>query len=175
VAKHDEEQTRRLQLREVGGVTILVTGPGAARVAVIFAALVPRLSGSDRASLGGLVLVMTDPEAKARRKALEGNWAFSTTIGGTNTILLRRQIEHLPDAALAFLIAHEAAHLVHYGRGELDHEEVAAERLAASWGGPTIEETWRAFRDNWIYVPPAERDGIPAWGESAEVVSRGPS
>lgn len=156
-------------------MTILVTGPGAARVADIFAALVPRLPDSDRASLGGLVLVMADPVAKARRKALEGNWAFSTIIGGMNAILLRRQIEHLPDAALAFLIAHETAHLVHYGRGELHHEEAAAERLAASWAGPTIEETWRAFRDNWIHVPPAERDGIPAWGESDEVVSRGTS
>jgi len=156
-------------------VTILVTGPGAARVADIFAALVPRLPDSDRASLGGLVLVMADPVAKARRKALEGNWAFSTIIGGMNAILLRRQIEHLPDAALAFLIAHETAHLVHYGRGELHHAEAAAERLAASWTGPTIEETWRAFRDNWIHVPPAERDGIPAWGESDEVVSRGTS
>ena len=54
-------------------MTILVTGPVAARVAVIFGALVSRLPGSDRARLGGLVLVMTDPVARARRRALEGD------------------------------------------------------------------------------------------------------
>ena len=60
-------RTRRLQVREIGEVTILVTGPGAVRVADIFADLVPRLPDSDRVSVGGLVLVMTDPVAKARR------------------------------------------------------------------------------------------------------------
>jgi len=175
VGKHDEgrvrglergpartSRTQRLQQRDVGGVTILVSGPGAARVADVFASLVPRLADSDRSSLGGLVLVEVDPASETRRKALAGNWAFATSVGGTGTILLRTEIEHLPDNALAFLIAHEAAHLVHDGRGEPDHTEADAERLAASWGGPTIDETWQAFRDSWAYVPVAERDGIPA-------------
>jgi hypothetical protein len=112
---------------------------------------------------------MVDPLAEAKRKALDGNWAFSTQIGGTNTVLLRREVTDLPDAALAFLIAHEAAHLVHYGQGDFDHQEAQAERLAASWGGPTTEHTWQAFRDGWARVPVGERGGIPDWGESCEV------
>lgn len=168
-------RTQRLQPRDVGGVTILVSGPGAARVADLFASLVPRLADSDRGSLGGLVLVEVDPASEAKRKALAGNWAFATSIGGTGTILLRTEIEHLPDNALAFLIAHEAAHLVHDGRGEPDHTEADAERLAASWGGPTIDETWQAFRDSWAHVPVAERDGIPAWGESRGMTSESSS
>ena len=168
-------RTREPEVRGVDGVAVLVAGPEAARVADVFAALVPRLSASDRRSLGALVLVEVDPAAERKQRLLEGNWAFSTYVLGTNTILLRREVGYLSDGALAFLVAHETAHLVHYGRGELHHEEAAAERLAASWAGPTIEETWRAFRDNWIHVPPAERDGIPAWGESDEFVSRGTS
>lgn len=155
-------------MREAGGVVVLVTGPDAARVADIFDALLAKMSASDRRSLGALVLVMVDPAAEGKRKALEGNWAFSTQIGGMNTVLLRREVSHLPDAALAFLVAHEAAHLVHYGRGDFDHQEAQAERLAVSWGGPTIDATWQAFRDNWVHVPVAQRDGIPAWGECTQ-------
>lgn len=149
-------------------MTVLVSGPGAARVADLFAALVRRLTDSDRSSLGGLVLVEVDPASAARRRALAGNWAFATSVDSMGTILLRREIEHLPENALAFLLAHEAAHLVHDGRGEPDHTEADAERLAASWGGPTGGETWQAFRDSWTHVPVAERDGIPAWGESPD-------
>ena len=64
-------------------------------------------------------------------------------------------------------------HIYHYGRGEIDHDEAAADRLAASWGGPTRNETWRSFRDKWVRVPVNERDGIPAWGERNVRLSRG--
>jgi hypothetical protein len=158
-------RTREAEQRAVGGVALVVTGPHSARVADVVAALVARLPDADRLSLGGLVLVEVGPAADDKRKALEGNWAFSRWVGGTHTILLRREISNLPDAALAFLVAHETAHIVHYGRGEFDHDEAAAEQLVASWGGPTLNETWQAFRDNWVHVPVDERDGIPAWGE----------
>jgi hypothetical protein len=159
-------RTREPEQREVGGVALVVTGPESARVADVIAALIGRLPDADRLSLGGLVLVDVDPASGDKRKALEGNWAFSTWVGGTHTILLRREISHLPDAALAFLVAHETAHIVHYGRGEIDHDEAEADRPVASWGGPTLNETWRSFRDNWVRVPVDERDGIPAWGEA---------
>jgi hypothetical protein len=158
-------RTRAPERREVGGVALVVAGPGSGRVADVMAALTARLPDADRLSLGGLVLVEVGPASDGKRKALEGNWAFSTWVGGTHRILLRREISHLSDAALAFLVAHETAHLVHYGRGELEHDETEAERLVASWGGPTLSETWRAFRDNWVRVPVDERGGIPAWGE----------
>ena len=152
-------------------MAVLATGPEAARVADVFAALVPRLSRSDRSSLGALVLLEVEPAAERKRKLLDGSWAFATYVFGTHTILLRREVINLSDAGLAFLVAHETAHLVHYGRGDRDHLEAEAERLAASWGGPTIEETWREFRDGWSHVPEGERDGIPAWGDSPEASS----
>ena len=159
-------RTRAPEVREGAGVAVLVTGPGAARVAGIFVALLARLSASDRSNLGALVLLEVDPAAERKRRRLDGNWAFATYAFGTNTILLRREVRHLSDAALAFLVAHEAAHLVFYGRGDLEHLEAEAEGLAASWGGPTIEETWREFRHGWAHVPVEERDGILAWGET---------
>ena len=164
-------RTREPEVREVDGVAVLVAGPEAARVADVFAALVPRLSASDRRSLGALVLVEVDPAAERNQRLLEGNWAFSTYVLGTNTILLRREVGYLSDGALAFLVAHETAHLVHYGRGDLHHLEEEAERLAASWGGPTVGETWREFRDSWARVPVGERGGIPAWSESPKALS----